>query len=196
MKLYLLLLTTFFSCSVVKNGSKAKTIGVAIDLNFLSNYKTRTDSAKNRQVVYYDSLSLKKELIGDNFFIYLGDKLVYEGIYTNTSYLFEVFKKKYLLISIVPGKSSAAGPDLFERDSVVVLNIATAKMTKVNLQKIYLTRSADFLFKAYKCPTDTLKFRNEYNRYCAIDSIDMTNRKILLINQCHQAEEFKMTTYR
>ncbi|MCX6318028.1 MAG: hypothetical protein NTW29_12100 [Bacteroidetes bacterium] len=181
-----------YSCFVASKKTDKINFDKRKNLVFLYNYQTKVDSIGNIKTIYYDNLYLREERVGALFKFFLKDNLVFEGDRNIYQYLFEVFDESSLLISCVYGKSGAAGPDLFERDSVIIFSLSTATIAKVSLPKIYLTRSSDYLVKSYKCPTDTLRFRNEYNRYCAIDSIDVVNRKLILLNQCHQTEKFTL----
>lgn len=182
----------FCSCFAANNKANKFHYDKRRNLVFLYNYQTKVDSMDQVKSIYYDRLYLREERVGSLFKIFFKDHMVFEGDRSQYQYLFEVFDESSLLISYVYGKSGAAGPDLFERDSVLILNLNSAAISKVSIPNIYLTRSRDYLFKFYKCPTDTLKFRNEFKRYCAIDSIDTRNRKLILLNQCHQNEQIPM----
>jgi hypothetical protein len=163
-------------------------------LHFLKNYESSVDSIGDKIVSKYVKLNLVKETRGKEWLIALGGKKVLSGDYGKYRYLMEVYNNTHLLISCVPDKSFSAGPETFERDSVVIMDLFTGALNKTSLPKTYLTRSNDFLFKSYRCPADTLKYKEGY-KYCAIDSIDMANYKLVLINQCHQVEEFAMIHY-
>ena len=105
--------------------------------------------------------------------------------------MFEVFKGTHLLISIVKGSSVAAGPDLFERNNVVILDLKEATMKRINLSNIYLTRSKEFLLKAYPIQNKGALEKQSF-KYCAIDSIDLQNSKLLLLDQSNNIKEYRL----
>lgn len=180
------------SCISSQKGKVTNTIKAAKFLDFLSNYEGRVDSIGNKRIVYYEKIGLRQEQSGTLFKILYNDKLIFEGDKEKNHYLFEVFDSSYLVISYAYGRSGAAGPDLFERDSMVLFDLDSATPNRVNLNKIYLTRSKEFLFNSYRCRSDSLKNKNFY-RYCAIDSVDKNNHRLILINECRHREEIEMT---
>jgi hypothetical protein len=180
------------SCSVSKKPieNRFDTDTDLMSLNFLNNYKTTSNALPTGSIVIYESLKLFQEISGDSFKIYLNNKEMLIGTNREYHYLFEVYKDSFLIISYVKGASYAAGPDLFERDSVIILDLKTSILNEVNLENIHLTRSKNFLLKSYsKNNRNDLDIRSA--KYCAIDQIDLKHNKIILVDQFSNLITFK-----
>ena len=162
-----------------------------LELDFLSNYSAKTEVINGKKVISFDSLNLKEEIIQRKFAFYVNGIPVYNGDFEKQSFQFEVFKLHYLLISADQGFSHASGPDEFTRDSVLIIDLNSAKRYFMSLPRSRLTRSKEFLFLAYKYPADTAIHKNA-NRFFAIDSLDVTNKKIVLFAQSNERQVFDL----
>jgi len=188
-KILIILFVLFTSCNTSKKTLNKNNIKQeVIELDFLFSYKTSIDTMENKVVINYRDLKLKEERKEKKFKLLLQGETVLTGSRDKYHYLFEVFQNSFLLVSYVKGKSYAAGPDLFERDNVIILDLKTSKLNKVNLDNIYLTRSKDFLLKNYY-HKDKLKYKNE-NTYCNIEKIDLGNNRILLFTENLETKEY------
>lgn len=189
-KQFAILLLILSSCSStlkIVNYNKMDTLS----LDFLNMYQTSIDTIDNKVVVGYKNLDLTEEQTGMKFVLFLKDDTVFIGNRENYQYLFEVFKGTHLLISIVKGSSVAAGPDLFERNNVIIVDLKEATLNKINLRNIYLTRSKEFLLKAYPFQNKE-SLESQSFKYCAIDSIDLQRNKLLLLDQSNSIKEYRM----
>lgn len=158
---------------------------------FLSSYITGTDSLGKSMFTNYKNLNLKRKDCNENFRFYLDHKEVFIGDWKQYSYLFEVFDSSFLLISYVKGKSFAAGPDLFNRDSIVIIDLKSVIVRKASLPAVYLTRSRDIIdqYYVYMSMSDLNKQKKSYY---AITDIDLKNDVIKLYNQAHKVVDFRI----
>ncbi len=140
-KILIILFALLTSCTTSKKVLNKSNIGQEIiELDFLSSYKTSIDTMENKVVITYRDLKLKEEREGKFFNLLLKNEAVINGNWNKYNYLFEVYKSSFLLISYLKGRANAAGPDLFERDNVLILDLQTGDLCKVSLKGIYLTR--------------------------------------------------------
>ena len=189
-KQFVILLLILSSCSSTRklvDNNKMDTM----NLDFLHTHQTSIDTIGDKIVISYRNLGLKEEQTEKKFVLLLKDDTVFIGNRDKYQYLFEVFKGTHLLISIVKGSSVAAGPDLFERNNVVILDLKEATMKRINLSNIYLTRSKEFLLKAYPIQNKGALEKQSF-KYCAIDSIDLQNSKLLLLDQSNNIKEYRL----
>jgi len=188
-KILIILLSLFLSCVSSKKTIKDNNIKEDImSLNFLYSYQTSVDSTKNGIIINYESLKLKEKRKEKKFSFLLNGEIILTGNRNKYHYLFEVFKDSFLVVSYVKGVSFAAGPDLFERNNVLILDLNTSVLNEVNLNNIYLTRSKEFLLKNYYHKDKPHK-ENKYS-YCAIEKIDLSNNKITLFTESLELKEF------
>lgn len=192
-KILIIFITLFIACSSSKravNNNENMNENIELSLSFLHLYKSSVDTTEDRITIYYDKLNLKEERKDKSFNILLNDQIVITGDRNNYQYLFEVFKESYLVISYVKGHSYASGPDLFERDNVLILDLQTRDLSKVSLKGIYLTRSKDFLLKNYY--DKEISSEDRLNTYCSIENINFEKNKLTLYTQDSENKEYEM----
>ncbi len=180
MRAILFILLIFSGCTpkaLYKSGNDAREDRY---LDFLANFESARDSVKGNLVIYYNTLDLVEERSKQAFTIKYRGTDIFKGSFSDHHYLTEVFDKSHLLITYIPGPAQEAGPDLYNRDSIAILNLRTGKLSAASLGNILLTRSSEFLFKFYNYGSDSVD-HGDYDRMCAIDSIDESNNQILLI---------------
>lgn len=182
MKKIIIPLCFLISCKATRNINTY--LPVPKQLEYLHSYKKSNDSVNNKIRIFYPELSLIQERTTDSFFFYLRNQKVFEAN-TKNDYLLEIFNKTFLVISIDEKNRHPAGPDLFNRDLLNIVDLHSGKVIKASLKNINLTRSSDFLKANYNFKTVN-ELQELGNQYCAIDSISAEDNFMLLLNQNHK----------
>ncbi|RYD88887.1 MAG: hypothetical protein EOP50_18355 [Sphingobacteriales bacterium] len=114
----------------------------------------------------------------------MGNRLVYSGNFEQRELWLETFNDDYLILSYVNGKTGAAGPELFPRDSMVIIGLHNGLVRRVCLKGVLLTISPEWLNGHYQLqqPANIAKGRN---LHYAIWDIDLEKRQIKLYTQAH-----------
>lgn len=182
----LFLTPLLFSCTSLFVISTKTQSNPRKELLLLKSYVSRQAKHNDKIVISYDSLNLIETRTNNRFDIFLNSNLVVSGL-NNISYMFQVFNNRYLLISYTKN-SIASGQDLFERDSVCILDTKFQQLRIAHLYNIKLVQSKETMIDNYHFKTEAeLKLR--IYRYCAIDSIDLENNVLYLLNQNLKKEQ-------
>lgn len=143
---------------------------------FFDRYLTAVDSTGDRTIYTYDKLSLVRVHKFFEVTYVVKNDTVFVGNHSESDYQVEIFKKDYLVISMVNGRSGAAGPDYFPRDNTIFISFETGEIKTAKLPHINFTRSYEFLMIAHQPGKDSSP-----GNYFAIDSIDFINNRLVLI---------------
>jgi hypothetical protein len=151
---------------------KAVYPNIPFELQFLSYFQTDIQNDSDKVVIEYADIKLKQIITESNSEFWVEDKkliVVPKNTYGNC-YTREVFKKNFLLIS--KGNCGAAGPDLVERQDVIVIDLHSLKKYKVDFGEFMLTRSKEAVNEFY----------SNSDRYSAILDINLDKGIIRITN--------------
>lgn len=191
--LILVLFLGLFACKTLKD----KEVNLDFDqdmvtLKYLSTYQASEDTINGKVIVDYPKLGLLIESNGEDLFeILKGADTLLSGNNMKYSYLLEVFKDSFLVISFVAGESYASGPDNFKRDNIFIIDLKTGLINEVKLKDVLLTVSPQYLATYSPIQTNEDLDRQTIKR-CAIEAIDFGTNTLILANQNLKLFDYKM----
>jgi hypothetical protein len=171
-----------FSCTTSGKAGKVIYNGISLERNLLmlDEFRTSFDTCRNGSIVKYDALNLKKNRNGNLLELYLKDQVILIANIEKYEFLFEVLDSSFLIITYIEGKSYAFGPDVFRRNNVLILDLKSSILKKVSLEKVFITRSKDYL----------MRYSSESDDMHSIDCIDINNSKLLLLDRRLNLKEY------
>jgi hypothetical protein len=175
---YLVVGICCLSCFSSKKASGFKSV-LSKELWDLHFFKAKKDSIDGKEIRYYPSLNLKEVGKRDDFALFINEKEIFKKDYDKyNNYSVQIFDTSFLLIAYYKGDFGAAGPETFNRDTMIIIDLKTGLKKMTHLPNTYLTISPIYLLYAYGQTN-----AKESGWMHAIDSIDLLNNKLILINR-------------
>lgn len=175
----LLLLLLFFSCKTVINSNDKLE-------NNEKQLKTLVKKTVNdKKFIGFDELNLTFQKKGDSIKIYKNNMFIIK-ISQKYSKLYQIFNNKFLIISISKNNSQA-GIDNFQRDSTYIVDLNKDIKGFISLKNTILEFDKKTVANYYS--------NNELNiiKHLAIDSINISNRELFLVQPNLEVKKYLLT---